>query len=84
MVVVVVGDCGAGGGGARGADSTRGPSAYQPNALPLSQTGSRRPYRLRLFLYYGMPMTEMTPDDGVELHFHLNLFDRVTDHDSSS
>ena len=27
------------------ADSNRGPSAYQPNALPLGQTGLPRKYR---------------------------------------
>ena len=30
------------------ADSNRGPSAYQPNALPLGQTGSHRPKTLLL------------------------------------
>ena len=31
------------------ADSNRGPTAYQPNALPLGQTGSRVAYRRREF-----------------------------------
>ena len=33
------------------ADSTRGPSAYQPNALPLGQTGSRERRKAGLSLF---------------------------------
>ena len=32
------------------ADSSRGPSAYQPNALPLGQTGSRESCSNTLFM----------------------------------
>ena len=55
------------------ADSNRNPSAYQPNALPLGQTGSHfsSPFSLKLTVsvHWGLPRRiSSEPSVGVALH----------------
>ena len=55
--------------------SNRGPSAYQPNALPLGQTGSQKTRAKRQFLY--SHNSQKTPYHSPDVKTAVNMHHRI-------